>query len=1119
MVDYEINHIIDSSQNCLIESNKKNIIFGKKEKTFKYLTKNLISKKRLLFLFIILYLNIQNCLCENPVIIIKIAKGQNSFIYRDFKNYLLEVKINDEIMENSITSYTFTEEENTVKLTLNSQINNFNKMFLDCRYIYEINFLNFDSSNINQFSEVFKNCNRLKSIDLSDWDISGVTEIKSLFENCNAMTSIRLPNFKNSNINTMNRVFCKCQKLASIDLSRIDTSQVTNMGNLFNECKELTSIDLSNFNTSNLVDTNNMFINCNKLTSLDLSKFDTSNLVYSYSMFQNCVQLTSLDLSNFYLPNLVNSYNMFNNCNKLKSLDISNFHTYNLVDCNRMFYNCNSLTSLDLSNFDTSNLVDCNNMFYTCNSLTSLNLSNFNTSKLQNVEAMFSGCRKIASLDLSNFDTSQITTMKDMFKNCDALTSLDISNFNTSSVTNMDRMFSHCSSITSLDLTFFDTSKVTDMYKMICDCFILVDLNISNFNTSSAKNMSHMFYSCRKLKSLDLSSFTMEGATNITYMFGDTPNLEYINLINSNPRENIIITNLFLGTSKNLVVCTDSGVISQQKNVSSCSVISCSETWRDDQKKIYSNQCFDNCSITNNKFDYLSNCVNECPRTTYIIEELSKCVDICPSSTYAFDNKCKQCHPDCKTCDGPYNDTYSNCTSCLSPDNYLENGNCISKYTNYYTTNEINMATTKDLIKEITTILIPDMTTYKEEVSTTNGIIGDETTEIIKDFTRDVSTNIIINKINDITTYIENIKLKNKDKYINIASVYNTTNNTMIYNIIKENLLPSFDPKKYSEIISEAADDEVFQITTSKNQLKALTNSSLNNYNLSILDISNCESILKEKYNLNENVDLIILKKEKISNKPSEKEVQLEIYEPYNKTKLNLSFCQDTSINIFVKAQLSDETKYSYEKLKSLGYDMFNINDPFYQDICTSYTSYGDTDIILSDRINYIYNNDDTKCQPNCKLSKYSEESEYLNCSCSINEEVNNMEQKFNSKKIYESFFDVLKYSNYKIIKCYNLVFTKYLVTRSIGGMIVFSFILVYLVCFIIFIIKGINPLKAKLELKVENKVNNNNINNINNNNIIINCKNDIYKDSNKYLNCSCSINEEVNNMNEKFNT
>ena len=80
------------------------------------------------------------------------------------------------------------------------------------------------------------------------------------------------------------------------------------------------------------------------------------------------------------------------------------------------------------------------------------------------------------------------------------------------------------------------------------------------------------------------------------------------------------------------------------------------------------------------------------------------------------------------------------------------------------------------------------------------------------------------------------------------------------------------------------------------------------------------------------------------------------------------------------------------------------------------------------------------------------------------------MNEKFDVKKIYESFLDVLKYSNYKILKCYNLVFTKNLITKNIGSKIIFVFILVYLGCFIFFIIKGINPLKDKLKLKSDNK-------------------------------------------------
>ena len=43
--------------------------------------------------------------------------------------------------------------------------------------------------------------------------------------------------------------------------------------------------------------------------------------------------------------------------------------------------------------------------------------------------------------------------------------------------------------------------------------------------------------------------------------------------------------------------------------------------------------------------------------------------------------------------------------------------------------------------------------------------------------------------------------------------------------------------------------------------------------------------------------------------------------------------------------ELKKENKKLYEKMKELGYDMFNINDPFYQDICIPYDSSNGTDI------------------------------------------------------------------------------------------------------------------------------------------------------------------------------
>ena len=89
-------------------------------------------------------------------------------------------------------------------------------------------------------------------------------------------------------------------------------------------------------------------------------------------------------------------------------------------------------------------------------------------------------------------------------------------------------------------------------------------------------------------------------------------------------------------------------------------------------------------------------------------------------------------------------------------------------------------------------------------------------------------------------------------------------------------------------------------------------------------------------------------------------------------------------MNIYIPLILSDETKNIYENMKSLGYDMLNINDSFYQDLCTKYTTENNTDIPLSARKEYIYNNQDSQCQTNCHFSSYIPNSLYINCTCDM---------------------------------------------------------------------------------------------------------------------------------------
>ena len=279
------------------------------------------------------------------------------------------------------------------------------------------------------------------------------------------------------------------------------------------------------------------------------------------------------------------------------------------------------------------------------------------------------------------------------------------------------------------------------------------------------------------------------------------------------------------------------------------------------------------------------------------------------------------------------------------------------------------------------------------------------------------------------------------------------------------------DIKNLSEgknsLVIQRSDDIIYHITNSKNELELLQNKSNNKQNISIIDLGECETKLRTIYHIQQNDSLIIIKNEKRSNKASEKNINFEVYEPYNKTKLNLSVCNETSINIYVHMELNEKNQKIYEKMKESGYDMFNINDPFYQDICTPFDSLNDTDILLIDRINYIYNNDDTQCQSNCKFSSYSIESNYLNCSCSTNEDNvnqnNNKIDKFSAKKLYESFYDVLKYSNYEILKCFSMILDKNILKINFGSSIVIIYFTYYFVCFFIYIFRGIIPLKIQL--------------------------------------------------------
>ena len=110
-----------------------------------------------------------------------------------------------------------------------------------------------------------------------------------------------------------------------------------------------------------------------------------------------------------------------------------------------------------------------------------------------------------------------------------------------------------------------------------------------------------------------------------------------------------------------------------------------------------------------------------------------------------------------------------------------------------------------------------------------------------------------------------------------------------------------------------------------------------NNKNISNIDIGKCEEYLKKTYNIDD--DLIIIKSDIRNEDLTKTYVLYEIYNPINLEKFVLNECNEFPVNINVPVNLSNDIELIYNSLNKSGYNLFDTNDPFYNDICTPYTT------------------------------------------------------------------------------------------------------------------------------------------------------------------------------------
>ena len=266
-------------------------------------------------------------------------------------------------------------------------------------------------------------------------------------------------------------------------------------------------------------------------------------------------------------------------------------------------------------------------------------------------------------------------------------------------------------------------------------------------------------------------------------------------------------------------------------------------------------------------------------------------------------------------------------------------------------------------------------------------------------------------------------------------------------------------------------DQNIIIVKNNKLYYLILDNKNYINFpNTSNFELGSCENKLYDYYKIDSNSSLKILKIDvKTDSKTS---VQYNLYNSKNNEKLNLSTCENDTTTVYSPITFKNETIEKYETMKGFGFDIFNPNDSFYNDICIQFTTENKTDILISDRKKDYYNSSLELCEENCEYKEYDAKNEKLGCECKIKTSVikDESEIKFQINKLKDSFFDFDSFTNFLIIKCYKIVFSIKGIKNNIGSQIILSISIVYLIIEVIFTIGGIKRIKKLLVLALKIK-------------------------------------------------
>jgi len=363
--------------------------------------------------------------------------------------------------------------------------------------------------------------------------------------------------------------------------------------------------------------------------------------------------------------------------------------------------------------------------------------------------------------------------------------------------------------------------------------------------------------------------------------------------------------------------------------------------------------------------------------------------------------------------------------------------NLITKSTNFVTDSQtINIkiystdSITEEKIMEFDNSISPDTNLITKS---TNFITDSQTINQLN-ITNKVEAE---EKIYDLLNKIINEKTDNDKNFIeNIQNIFSDNSfNNILDNIVNE-----------EKDITISNNETIIQITSTVNQ----RNNKI--HNISTIDLGVCEKTLKKIYKIDENKALLILKIDSFIEGSKIPVIRYEVYHPDNKSKLNLSFCNN-NIEIKIPILIDENNLYKHEP-----------DSDYYNDRCFLNTLEKGKDTPLECRRKEFVNNNMYLCEPECNYLGYDFDIKNSKCECEIKRVMSIFNIKIDTQRLYNKFTGLTS-SNIDIIKCYYLLLKKENLIYNIGFYIILFIIFLFCIGALTFILKGYSLLVQKINI------------------------------------------------------